>query len=547
MIISCSNIEQIMKNIKILDCTLRDGGYYNNWDFSNTLINDYLKAIASVGVDCVELGFRSLYKTSFKGACAYTKDDFLDGLNIPKNLKVAVMVNASELISYKKKDPLKNIQSLFKHKKKSKVSLVRIAAHYYEVFKVIKVIKCLKKLGYKVSLNIMQIADRSDQEIESISKIISKTPLDILYFADSMGSLELKRISKIISILKTNWKKSLGIHTHDNMSRAAINTSIAVNSGVEWVDGTVTGMGRGPGNAKTEYLAIEYEKNLNKKVNLIPLLELIDKYFKPLMEKYKWGTNPFYLLAGIHGIHPTFIQTMLGNNRFDNNDVLSSINHLKKSGGKKFNKDLLNPNNKIYIGKCAGKWSPRKNIYKRDVLILGSGPGVKEHRKIIENYIIKNKPYVIGLNTQKSINEKLIDIRATCNALSLISDRNRFKKVKQPLVLPLSRLSNEIKEFLKSNKVLDFGLEVKAKKFEFKNNYAILPNSLVASYALAIAASGKANRILLAGFDGYPSDDPRKVEMDEVLSLYEKFSPKIKILSVTSTKYRVDSVSIYAL
>ena len=107
-----------MKNVKILDCTLRDGGYYNNWDFSNTLINDYLKAIASVGVDCVELGFRSLYKTSFKGACAYTKDDFLDGLNIPKNLKVAVMVNASELISYKKKDPLKNIQSLFKHKKK---------------------------------------------------------------------------------------------------------------------------------------------------------------------------------------------------------------------------------------------------------------------------------------------------------------------------------------------------------------------------------------------------------------------------------------------
>ena len=90
-----------------------------------------------------------------------------------------------------------------------------------------------------------------------------------------------------------------------------------------------------------------------------------------------------------------------------------------------------------------------------------------------------------------------------------------FKKVKQPLVLPLSRLSSEIKEFLKSNKVLDFGLEVKAKKFEFKNNYAILPNSLVASYALAIAASGKANRILLAGFDGYPSEDPRRVEMDE--------------------------------
>ena len=82
--------------------------------------------------------------------------------------------------------------------------------------------------------------------------------------------------------------------------------------------------------------------------------------------------------------------------------------------------------------------------------------------------------------------------------------------------------------------MLDFGLEVKPKKFNFKNNYAVLPNSLVASYALAIATSGKASRILLAGFDGYPSDDPRRVEMDEVLSLYQKFSPKTEILSVTN-------------
>ena len=74
-----------------------------------------------------------------------------------------------------------------------------------------------------------------------------------------------------------------------------------------------------------------------------------------------------------------------------------------------------------------------------------------------------------------------------------------------------------------------------------------MPNSLVASYALAIATSGKASRILLAGFDGYPSDDPRRVEMDEVLSLYQKFSPKTEILSVTPTKYKVDSISIYAL
>ncbi len=536
-----------MENIKILDCTLRDGGYYNNWDFSIDLINDYLKAMPIAGVDYVEIGFRSLYKSTFKGACAYTKDEFLESLKIPKKLKVAVMVNASDLINHGTKDPIKNTKLLFSRKKNSKVDLIRIAAHYHEIKKILKVIKFLKKYGYKVALNIMQIADRSDQEIKSISKDISKTSLDILYFADSMGSLDIKKLLSIISNIKIHWKKNLGIHTHDNMSRAAINTNVAINHGVNWVDGTITGMGRGPGNSKTEYLVIEYENMLSKKVNIIPLLELIDNHFKPLMDKYKWGTNPFYFLAGMHGIHPTFIQTMLGNNRFSNKDILSSINHLKKSGGKKFNKDLLNPNNKIYVGKCPGKWSPKKDISEKDVLIIGSGPKIIEYKNIIENYIIKNKPYVIALNTQKSINEKLINVRAICNALSLISDRNNYKKIKQTLVLPISRMSEEIKKFLKFNKVLDFGLEVKQKKFEFKENYAILPNSLVASYALGIATSGKAKRILLAGFDGYPSDDPRRVEMDEVLSLYKKFSNKTKILSITPTRFKVESVSIYAL
>ena len=536
-----------MKNINILDCTLRDGGYYNNWDFSTNLINDYLRSMPLAGVDYVELGFRSLYKSTFKGACAYTKDEFLDTLKIPKKLKVAVMVNASDLLNFGTKDPIKNTRLLFSHKRNSKVTLVRIAAHHYEIKKILKVINFLKRYGYNVALNIMQIADRSDQEIRSISKDLSKTSLDVLYFADSMGSLNIEKLLNIISNIKSHWNKNLGIHTHDNMSRAAINTNIAINHGVDWIDGTITGMGRGPGNSKTEYLVIEYENILSKKVNIIPLLELIDKHFKPLMDKYKWGTNPFYFLAGMHGIHPTFIQTMLGNNRFSNKDILSSINHLKKSGGKKFNKDLLNPNNKIYVGKFPGKWSPKKDISNKDVLIIGSGPGIKEYKNIIETYIQKNKPYVIALNTQKSINEKLINIRASCNALSLISDRNDFKKLKQTLVLPIGRMSQEIKNFLNSNKVLDFGLEVKQKKFEFKEKYAILPNSLVASYALGIATSGKAKRILLAGFDGYPSDDPRRVEMDEVLSLYRKFSKKTKILSITPTRFKVESVSIYAL
>ena len=139
-----------MKKIKILDCTLRDGGYYNNWDFSIDLINDYLKAMPMAGVDYVELGFRSLYKSTFKGAYAYTKDEFLESLKIPKKLKVAVMVNASDLLNYGTKDPIKNAKLLFSRKRIQEVNLVRIAAHHHEIKKILKVINFLKRYGYHV-------------------------------------------------------------------------------------------------------------------------------------------------------------------------------------------------------------------------------------------------------------------------------------------------------------------------------------------------------------------------------------------------------------
>ena len=393
----------------------------------------------------------------------------------------------------------------------------------------------------------MQIAERSDKEIEYLGKICSNYPIDVLYFADSMGSLKANKIKKIILLLKKFWHGELGIHTHDNMDMALINTQVAIENGVTWADSTVTGMGRGPGNSKTEYLVLNYQNEIKKKVNILPLLELIKDEFEPLQKKYKWGTNPFYFLAGMYGIHPTFIQGMLNDVRFSSLDILSAIEHLKSVGGKTFNKNLLDTDKKMYFGKCEGKWSPKSKIFNKEVLILGTGPGVNEHKIAIEEYIRQKRPFVIGLNTQRSIDEKLINVRAVCSAFRLLTDRKKYKSLRQPIVLPLRRLSKDVNNYLASNTLLDFGIQVIPEKFDFKANYGILPNSLVISYALAIATSGKAKKILLAGFDGYSADDPRRVEMDNLLTLYQKSKSKVPLISITPTRYKIDSVSIYAL
>ena len=132
-----------MKTIKILDCTLRDGGYYNNWDFSKELVNDYLKAISESGIKSVEIGFRSLKENKLNGPNFFSTENYINILKIPKNLNIGVMINVSELISFKQ-NYNKILDKLFKNKNKSKINFVRLASHFSEINEVIKICKIIK-------------------------------------------------------------------------------------------------------------------------------------------------------------------------------------------------------------------------------------------------------------------------------------------------------------------------------------------------------------------------------------------------------------------
>jgi len=534
--------------LKVLDCTLRDGGYYNNWNFSIHLINKYLKVMSDIKVDYVEIGFRSLERKEFRGPCAYTTDQFLNDLKIPKTLKVGVMINGAELIKANtlKKNTLL-ISSLFKKAKFSKVKLVRIASHYSELSKVMPAASKIKSLGYKVAINLMQISDRTENEIKQFCDLAKKYNMDAVYFADSTGSLNRYQTLEIVKNFKKNWKADLGIHAHDNMDMAMENAMMALNNGASWIDSTVLGMGRGPGNVKTENLVLELEKRFKRKVNYNSLIKLIEDDFIPMKNKYGWGSNVYYYLSGLYGIHPSFIQGMLSAKNFSSDEILAVIDNLKTEGGKKFSNDLINTYKQYFIGKGNGKYEPLKNIKNKNVLILGSGPGVKEHKIALENFIKKYKPFVIALNTQNSINSKLINTRAVCNTLRLLTDHKSFKHLPQKLILPYQRLSNLIKDKFKKVKKLDFGVEVKNNTFKFMKSSAVIPNTLAISYALGIANSGKAKRIYIAGFDGYEAEDPKRREMDELFSLYQSLKKKSELTSITPTKYKVKSTSVYAL
>ncbi len=532
----------------LIDCTLRDGGYYNNWDFPVSIVNNYLIAMNSAKVDIVEIGFRFLKNDGFKGPCAFSSDDFVRSLKVPKDLTLGIMINASDLytdIGWKNA-----IERLFPEQASTTpIKLVRIACHYHEIQNVFFAVKWLKKNGYRVGVNLMQITDRKKNEIIEFSKLAEKSKPEVIYFADSMGSMKPKDILSIIKSLKKNWKGNIGVHTHDNLGLALTNTLEAFNHGVNWLDATVTGMGRGPGNTKMEELIIELNNSNARNINFVPLLSIIRNFFLPLKKKKNWGSNPYYYLSGKHGIHPTYIQVMMNDNKYNDEDILGVIDYLRKNGGKKFQFNNLDIASKFHHKDLKGTWAPVDLIKDREILILGSGPGVAEYKIALEDFIKKRKPLVLALNIQKEIEPSLVNFYIACHPVRLLADAENHSKISKPLIAPVSMLSTSLKKKLGKKKLLDFGIKIEPGKFQFYDKHCIIPNSLVISYALAACISGKMSKIFMAGFDGYQKGDSRNDEVDEMLvNLYKSGISNIRdsIIAITPTNFKsMISKSVY--
>ena len=235
-----------MNKIKILDCTLRDGGYYNNWNFDKDIVNRYLQAMSLCNVDIVEIGLRSDPKDNTKVNFEASTEDFLSTFDMPKNISYAVMLNAKDFFSLKNESEIsKAIEARFLHQNDSKISLVRVAVNYDDALKTQPIIKKLKELNYMVGLNLMQSNGKSSDSYTSLTEALSSWGLiDVLYFADSLGNMDTEDVKRINTLISSSWGGDIGFHSHNNKGFALSNAITAITHGVKWCDCTVTGMGR---------------------------------------------------------------------------------------------------------------------------------------------------------------------------------------------------------------------------------------------------------------------------------------------------------------
>ena len=331
----------------------------------------------------------------------------------------------------------------------------------------------------------------------------------------------------------------MGCHLHDNLGLALSNSILASNLGVKWIDTTITGMGRGPGNCKTEEFLIEKGlSNEDKILKLAPVFDLIENYFSALKEKYKWGTNSYYYLAGKYKIHPSYIQKLLSEPIYSGDDRVNLINKLRDRKAINYEPDLLTEGltDFKFIKANHNQWQSTELFKNKNILVLATGPSSVKYKKGIEIYIKKTKPIVIALNTPTPIKDHLIDIRAACHPIRMMKDVNQYQKMKQLLLCPYSNLEPNLYEKLNREKILDYGLITKEQTFTFKQNYCVIPKPLVLIYAIAALISGEAKSINIVGIDGYPSGDLRNIELEKLLeNLLRSVPNTIAINSLTPT------------
>ena len=285
--------------IRVLDCTIRDGGLVNDHCFDDAMVKAVYQTCVDAGIDYMEIGYRASRKQFAGGTSGNWRfceeDDVrrIVGEN-PTPLKLAVMADAGKC-DWRNDIPAKD---------KSIIDMVRVACYVYQIPEAVDMIKDAFDKGYEVCCNLMAVSTIQEPELDQALEVLAKTPAGTIVVVDSNGALYSEQIEilvkKYLAAVKDTGKE-VGIHTHNNLQLAFANTIEAIIHGANRIDATMSGLGRGAGNCPMELLMGFLR---NPKFRQRPVLKLLQDHFVPLRNKLDWGPSVPYYITGQLNQHP---------------------------------------------------------------------------------------------------------------------------------------------------------------------------------------------------------------------------------------------------
>ena len=389
-----------MSDIKLLDCTLRDGGYINDWNFGFHTTKDIIKKLVDSQVDYVEVGFLR--------DCEYDKDRSL--FNNCGEMK-AILPTADKrgrtrftaMALHNKYD----INKLEPYDGRT-IEAIRVTFHDYDIDEGLAFVEKAKEKGYKVFCNPINIMGYSDEMILKLLQKVNKIQPYAFSIVDTFGSMMKADLQRIYSLVEHNMDKSIvvGLHLHENLalSYSLAQEFIAMKAAERQavIDGSMLGMGRVPGNLCLELIMDYMNRNQGGTYDVNPVLDGVDDHIARLKQIEPWGYNTAYALSAKYNLHRNYAEFLLNKGRLrakQINQILGSIDEGKKTA---YDEDYIEQlyenyqnhevDDHVVLEELKADWG------NKEILILAPGATITERKREIDEYIEKRRPLIIAAN-----------------------------------------------------------------------------------------------------------------------------------------------------
>ena len=285
--------------IRVLDCTIRDGGLMNNHHFEDRVVKAVYEACATSGIDYMEIGYRGSrkdIKLGEHGCWKYCREEDIRRIvgDSATSVKLSIMADAGKC-DYREDIPAK---------KDSVVDLVRVACYVHQVPLALDMLKDARDKGYETTVNLMAVTTVGDSELDAALALLVPSEAQAIYVVDSFGALYPQQTRRLVEKYLHYAKdggKEVGIHAHNNLQLAYANTIEAIALGANYIDATMAGLGRGAGNCPMELLLGLLR---DPQYQLRPVLQCVAETIEPLRHELGWGFDLPYMLTGLHNQHP---------------------------------------------------------------------------------------------------------------------------------------------------------------------------------------------------------------------------------------------------
>jgi 4-hydroxy 2-oxovalerate aldolase len=513
-------------NWQILDCTLRDGGYYTNWDFEFNLVEKYLQVLNELPVQYCEIGYRSPLKQDYFGEYYYLRRSTLElcKQRMGDKIEFALMLDA--------KNCQANMVGALLVDCRDIVKLIRIAVNPNQLEHGFTIAEAVKQCGFSVATNLMYLHKSIENQDYLFQQLLKfKEAVDYVYFVDSYGACFPNQVKEIVQNAKNYLPFKIGFHGHDNLGLAFANSLAAIEAGIDIVDSTMLGLGRGAGNLRTELITAYFSKMQGKQHSFFQFSDFLETW-KKFTEPFKEGLDFPYMISGLEKLPQSEVMEWMGKKRYSTGLIIRALcDH--------------NCNEKVEQDYPSLKEVVKQS--KSSCIIIGGGKTANEHSVAIKALAKKKNALIIHSSSKHVIRFHDNDIhQLVClsgdEALKLdIQTLSDWKNIK--LIVSTSPRCGSIPSKMK---LPIYTVNPVALTDDLLKKDTPLGLSLGAAHTFEI------KEIMLAGFDGYPNGKSGvggelAKEVQDILETSQQDYPDVNIQSITPTCYKVSQSSVYGL